>query len=35
LTQWTGFSTIVISSMSSYINSAESILSIIDKELES
>ena len=35
LTQWTGFSTIVISSMSSYINSAENILSIIDKELES
>jgi hypothetical protein len=35
LTQWTGFSTVVISSMSSYINSAENILSLIDKELES
>jgi len=34
LTQWTGFSNILVSAMSSYIVSAESVLPLIDKELE-
>ena len=34
LTQWTGFSIVLISVMNSYIDSAESILPLIDKELE-
>jgi hypothetical protein len=34
LTQWTGFSNVLVASMNSYIDSAESVLPLIDKELE-